>query len=383
AWDEIEALEQRGQLYGDDSAWRNWQPEPTGFKALCLNVAHNCNLACRYCFATTDEDLMPLEVAIKAVDWLVANSQDRKVLEVDFFGGEPLLNWPVVQGVVEYAQGIKDKTFNFTLTTNGVLLTPDKMAYLNEANIGVVLSIDGRREIHDRMRPPAHGRYSSYERILPAFLEMARSRNHENYYVRGTFTSANLDFTEDVAHLADLGFQQISLEPVVLKDVPYALTEEHLPQICREYERLTELLLAYEQEGRTVDFFHFKVDLFTGPCLPKRLTSCGAGFEYLAVTPGGDFYPCHQFIGREGFRLGNVADGRLNETLVEEFRQAHLFNKESCPSCWARYYCGGGCHANAHLFNGDIHKPYQLGCDLHKKRLECSLYLQSRRHGAE
>jgi uncharacterized protein len=282
----------------------------------------------------------------------------------------------MIQGVISYARRIKDKEINFTLTTNGLLLTPDKIQYLNRENIAVVLSIDGRREVHDALRPPLGANYSTYERIVPMFLELAQSRNHINYYVRGTYTSKNLDFATDVMHLADLGFREISLEPVVLKG-ELGIGEGHLPQIMAEYEKLTHLLIDYQRKGHPINFFHFQVDLFEGPCLQKRLTGCGAGYEYLVITPTGDFYPCHQFVGREGFHMGNVADGVVDESLVQLFQDAHLFHKEGCSDCWARYYCGGGCHANAHLFNGDIHKPYQLGCALHKKRLECSFYLQT------
>jgi uncharacterized protein len=380
AWDELDQLKDGGLLFGDEP-WRSWTPpEEVPVKALCLNVAQSCNMACKYCFAspyTRAQDLMSLEVALMAVDWLVAHSGSRRHLEIDFFGGEPLLNWKIIPPVVEHARGYKDKVFSFTLTTNGLLLTEDKIDFLNRENIQVVMSLDGRPHIHDAMRPPAGGSYSTYHRVVPRFIQLADSRDHRNYYIRGTYTNANLDFTEDVRHLVELGFREISLEPVVALDGPFALGDEHVPMILQEYERLAEFYLASRREGVPFNFFHFQVDLFSGPCLAKRLTGCGAGYEYLAVTPKGEIYPCHQFIGREGFLMGHVEEGGVDPSITRLFREAHLFNKEGCPDCWARYFCGGGCHANAHLFNGDIHKPHGGSCLLHKKRLECSFYIQS------
>ncbi len=380
AWDELNQLRQEGLLFGDEP-WRSWTvPEDVPVKALCLNVAQSCNMACEYCFAssyTQEKDLMPLEVALKAVDWLVAHSGRRRHLEIDFFGGEPLLNWSIIPAVVEHARKYEDKVFAFTLTTNGLLLTEDKIDFLNRENIQVVMSLDGRQHIHDAMRPPAGGSYSTYNRVVPRFLQLASSRNHRNYYIRGTYTNANLDFTADVRHLVELGFREISLEPVVSLDGPFALGDEHVPIILQEYERLAEFYLAKRREGAPFNFFHFQVDLFKGPCLHKRLTGCGAGYEYLAVTPQGEIYPCHQFVGRDGFLMGHVEEGGLDPSITRLFREAHLFNKEGCPDCWARYFCGGGCHANAHLFNGDIHRPHEGTCLLHKKRLECSFYIQS------
>ena len=380
AWDELNQLRQEGLLFGDEP-WRSWTvPEDVPVKALCLNVAQSCNMACEYCFAssyTQEKDLMPLEVALKAVDWLVAHSGRRRHLEIDFFGGEPLLNWSIIPAVVEHARKYEDKVFAFTLTTNGLLLTEDKIDFLNRENIQVVMSLDGRQHIHDAMRPPAGGSYSTYNRGVPRFLQLASSRNHRNYYIRGTYTNANLDFTADVRHLVELGFREISLEPVVSLDGPFALGDEHVPIILQEYERLAEFYLAKRREGAPFNFFHFQVDLFKGPCLHKRLTGCGAGYEYLAVTPQGEIYPCHQFVGRDGFLMGHVEEGGLDPSITRLFREAHLFNKEGCPDCWARYFCGGGCHANAHLFNGDIHRPHEGTCLLHKKRLECSFYIQS------
>lgn len=350
-------------------------------KALCLNVAHDCNLSCRYCFAETggyqgERELMPLSVAKDAVMFLLQNG--GKKLEVDFFGGEPLLNFSVVKETVRFgkekaqAQG---KEIQFTLTTNGVLLNEEVQDFLNEHMYNVVLSLDGRKEVNDPMRKTVKGSHSVYDLVVPIFQQFIEKRAGRSYYVRGTFTAENLDFFRDVLHLRDLGYQQISVEPVVSKDGPYALKEEHLPEIFSSYEALARAYLCQETPFH---FFHFHVELKKGPCLYKRLAGCGAGFEYLAVDPKGDLYPCHQFVGDLSYRLGNVREGVLNTQLPSLFQESHVLNKESCLVCWAKYYCSGGCHSNNIQYGGDIKTPYALGCALEKKRLECSFMLYAK-----
>lgn len=354
-------------------------------KSLCLHVAHDCNLRCRYCFAGTgdfghDRGLMTKEVAERAVDFLIESSGPRRHCEIDFFGGEPLLNMDVVRHTVDYVHcraAATGKIFKLTLTTNAVLLDDDIINYLNEHNISLVLSLDGRREVHDRMRPDALGG-GSYDEVVANIKRAVASRNDQNYYVRGTFTAHNIDFAADVLAMADLGFSQLSVEPVVGKDSDYALREEHLPELFHQYELLAAAYLERKLAGQGFDFFHFNLDINNGPCVAKRLSGCGAGHEYFAVTPTGELYPCHQFVGRDEFCLGTVFEGVKNTALPQLFRQAHVLNKEACRRCWARFYCSGGCHANAHLFHGDINQPYELGCALQKKRLECALMIQAK-----
>ncbi|MEN6566736.1 MAG: thioether cross-link-forming SCIFF peptide maturase [Veillonellales bacterium] len=354
-------------------------------KSLCLHIAHDCNLRCGYCFAGTgdfghDRGLMSKEVGQRAVDFIIENSGHRQHCEIDFFGGEPLMNMETVKHVVQYVRKREQETgkiFKLTLTTNGVLLSEKVTAYLNENNISLVLSLDGRREVHDRMRPFAGGQ-GSYDRVLKNIRRTIESRHDQNYYLRGTYTAYNLDFAADVLDMADQGFSQLSVEPVVAKDCAYALQEEHLPVLFAEYEKLAQEYLDRKLAGRGFDFFHFNVDINNGPCVAKRLSGCGAGHEYFAVTPTGDLYPCHQFVGREEYLLGNVFDGVQRPEMPEKFRQAHVLNKPDCRECWARFYCSGGCHANAQLFNNDIYKPYKIGCELQKKRLECALMVQAK-----
>lgn len=353
-------------------------------KSLCLHMAHDCNLRCRYCFAGTgafghDRGLMSLEVAEKAIDFLIANGGTRKHAEVDFFGGEPLLNMDVVRGTVRYIrkkEAETGKVFRLTLTTNAILLDEKALAFLNEESIALVLSVDGRRDVHDRMRPFAGGA-GSYDMTMARVRDAVASRHDKNYYVRGTYTAYNLDFAADVLSLVDEGFTQLSVEPVVAHDEAYALREEHLPELFRQYDLLAAAYLERRAQGRGFDFFHFNVDLQQGPCLAKRLSGCGAGHEYYAVTPTGELYPCHQFVGRDEFCVGNVFTGLERQELRDSFRQCHVLKKEECRACWARFYCSGGCHANAVSFSGSIEHPYRLGCELQKKRLECAIAVQS------
>lgn len=375
---ELAELRQQGYLIDIAEIEPKYYREPS-FKALCLHVSHDCNLRCKYCFAGTgpfggQREQMSFEVGKAALDLLLANSGKRRQLEVDFFGGEPLLNFEVVKQLVEYGKTAAtrlDKEIHFTLTTNGVALTEEVRQYLNDRQIAVVLSLDGRPEVNDRMRGK-----DCYERIVPQYLDFIQKRNNQNYYLRGTFTAHNLDFTEDARHLYDLGFRELSLEPVVSTEGDYRLTEADLPRIKAEYEKLARFYLEKQQAGEGFTFFHFEISLEHGPCLSKRLTGCGAGYDYFAVTPAGDLYPCHQFVGRTEFRMGDVFQGINRPDLRQEFGTATLFKKEGCADCWSRYYCSGGCHANAQLINGSIYKPDHLGCELQRKRLECALALK-------
>jgi uncharacterized protein len=387
--EEVEQLKKDGQLFAEDI----YQPfveqfkekRQTVVKALCLHIAHDCNLACKYCFAEEGEyhgrrELMSFEVGKKALDFLVANSGNRVNLEVDFFGGEPLMNWDVVKQLVQYGRSLEEphhKKFRFTLTTNGVLLNDEIMEYLNKEMSNVVLSLDGRKEVNDRMRPFRTGK-GSYELIVPKFQKLAESRNQTNYYVRGTFTRDNLDFSEDVKHFADLGFKQMSIEPVVgPEEDPYSIREEDLPKIMEEYDKLAQEYIKREREGNGFNFFHFMIDLDQGPCVYKRLSGCGSGTEYLAVTPWGDFYPCHQFVGNEEFLMGNVDDGIVNERIVTEFSACNVYSKEKCKNCFAKFYCSGGCAANSYNFHGTINDAYDIGCEMQKKRVECSIMIKA------
>ena len=387
-WDEMQELIAAEELFTKDS----YEPyityfakRPTVVKALCLHIAHDCNLACQYCFAEEGEyhgkrELMSYEVGKKALDFLVANSGNRRNLEVDFFGGEPLMNFQVVKDLVAYGRSLEkehDKNFRFTLTTNGVLLDDDIMEFANKEMGNVVLSIDGRKEVHDRMRPFRKGA-GSYDLIVPKFQKFAESRHQDKYYVRGTFTHNNLDFSKDVLHLADLGFKQISVEPVVAQDTDsYAIREEDLPQLMEEYENLALEMVRRHGTEEDFNFFHFMIDLEGGPCVAKRLSGCGSGTEYLAVTPTGDLYPCHQFVGNTDFLMGNVDDGVVNTDLRDEFKSCNVYAKEKCRECFARFYCSGGCAANSYNFHGDIHNAYDIGCALQKKRVECAIMIKA------
>ena len=388
SYDEVKELAAKGELFAKDEYqdyMEQFRDRPTVVKVLCLHIAHDCNLACRYCFAEEGEyhgrrALMPFEVGKAALDFLIANSGNRRNLEVDFFGGEPLMNFEVVKALVSYGreqEKVHHKNFRFTLTTNGVLLDDEVMEFANREMANVVLSIDGRKEVHDKMRPFRKGA-GSYDMIVPKFQKLADSRNQERYYVRGTFTHHNLDFSQDVLHLADLGFKQISVEPVVAQpEDDYALREEDLPQLFEEYDRLAVEMIRRYKEGRDFNFFHFMIDLEGGPCVAKRLSGCGSGTEYLAVTPWGDFYPCHQFVGSEDFLMGNVTEGIVNKTLQGEFKGCNVYAKEKCSNCFARFYCSGGCAANAYHFQGNITDTYDIGCQLQKKRIECAIMIKA------
>ena len=388
AYDEITELKDAGSLFTEDiyenyiDSFKNRQPV---VKALCLHIAHDCNLACQYCFAEEGEyhgrrALMSFEVGKKALDFLVANSGSRRNLEVDFFGGEPLMNWEVVKQLVEYGRSIEEannKKFRFTLTTNGVLLNDEILDFVNKEMGNIVLSTDGRKEVHDRMRPFRNGR-GSYDLIMPKFKKVAESRNQTNYYVRGTFTHYNLDFSNDVLSLADQGFKQISVEPVVASpEDGYALRSEDLPQIFEEYDKLAVEMIKREKEGRGFNFFHFMIDLTGGPCVYKRLSGCGSGTEYLAVTPWGDLYPCHQFVGNEDFLLGNVDDGIVKKNICEEFKQCNVYSKPKCKDCFAKLFCSGGCAANSYNFHGNINDSYEVGCEMERKRVECAIMIKA------
>lgn len=388
ALDECQELADEGMLFTEDiykDAITHFKDRETVVKALCLHIAHDCNLACRYCFAEEGEyhgrrALMSFEVGKKALDFLIANSGSRRNLEVDFFGGEPLMNWDVVKQLVAYGreqEKIHNKNFRFTLTTNGVLLNDDIMEFANKEMSNVVLSIDGRKEVHDYMRPFRKGK-GSYDLIVPKFQKFAESRNQDKYYVRGTFTHHNLDFAKDVLHLADLGFQQISVEPVVAPpEEDYAIRPEDVPFICEQYDILAKEMIKREKEGRGFQFFHFMIDLTGGPCVYKRLSGCGSGTEYLAVTPWGDLYPCHQFVGEEEYLMGNVDDGVVKTGIVEEFKNCNVYSKPKCQECFARFYCSGGCAANSYHFHDTIHDVYEVGCELQRKRVECAIMIKA------
>lgn len=392
AYSEIKELVKEECLFTEDiykDYIFDFKKRPTVVKALCLHIAHDCNLACKYCFAEEGEyhgrrALMSFEVGKKALDFLIANSGSRRNLEVDFFGGEPLMNFDVVKQLVAYGreqEKLHDKQFRFTLTTNGVLLNKEVQEFANKEMANVVLSVDGRKEVHDFMRP-FRGGQGSYDYIIPKFKEMAESRNQTNYYVRGTFTHYNTDFASDVLSLADEGFKQISVEPVVAPETEdYAIKASDLPKIMEEYDYLAKEMLKREKEGRGFNFFHFMIDLSGGPCVAKRLSGCGSGTEYLAVTPWGDFYPCHQFVGQEEFLMGNVDEGIVRTDLQEEFKCCNVYAREKCQDCFAKFYCSGGCAANSYNFTGRITDTYDIGCEMMRKRVECAIMLKAAREG--
>lgn len=386
--DAVTALTEAGQLFTRD-VFEDYIGEvkqrKTVVKALCLHIAHDCNLACRYCFAEEGEyhgrrALMSYDVGKKALDFLVEHSGNRRNLEVDFFGGEPLMNWQVVKDLVAYGRELEtrhDKHFRFTLTTNGVLLNDEIQEFVNKEMDNVVLSLDGRKEVNDEMRPFRNGK-GSYDLIVPKFQKLAESRNQEKYYIRGTFTRDNLDFAKDILHFAELGFEQISIEPVVGEETdPYAIRESDLPRIFDEYDSLAKTMIERERMGQGFQFFHFMIDLEGGPCVAKRLSGCGSGTEYLAVTPWGDFYPCHQFVGEEEFLMGNVEDGITKPEIANEFRGCSVYSKEDCKNCFAKFYCSGGCMANSYKFHGSIHNTYPIGCEMQRKRVECAIMIKA------
>ena len=385
--EDVKELEEAGKLFSEDpyeSLAYNYKNNSKVIKALCLHIAHTCNLNCSYCFASQgkyqgDRALMTFEVGKQAFDFLIANSGTRKNLEVDFFGGEPLMNWDVVKQLVAYARSVEkkyNKNFRFTLTTNGVLIDDDVIEFANREMSNVVLSLDGRREVHDRFRKDYAGK-GSYDTILPKFKRLVEARGGKGYYMRGTFTHHNVDFTNDLFHMADMGFTELSMEPVVCPpDDPCALTEEDLPLLFEQYEILAKEMIKRKKEGRPFTFYHYMLDLKNGPCIYKRITGCGSGTEYMAVTPWGELFPCHQFVGDPKYSLGNIWDGVKNEAVQEEFRACNAYARPECKDCWAKLYCSGGCAANAYHATGSIGGIYRYGCELFKKRIECAVMMQ-------
>lgn len=388
-WEEVGQLKANGKLFSEDifepMAGELKERSAGIVKALCLHVAHTCNLNCSYCFASQgkyhgERAVMSLEVGKQALDFLVAHSGTRRNLEVDFFGGEPLMNLDVVKQLVAYARSIeKDakKNFRFTLTTNGILIDDDVIDFCNREMSNVVLSLDGRKEIHDRTRVDYAGN-GSWERIVPKFQKLVRARGNRNYYMRGTFTHANPDFMNDIRAMLDLGFTELSMEPVVCApDDPAALTQDDLPIVLKQYEELAVLMLQRRKEGRPFTFYHYMIDLTGGPCIYKRISGCGSGTEYMAVTPWGDLYPCHQFVGEEHYKLGNVWDGVQNAAVQSEFASCNVYSRPECRGCWAKLYCSGGCAANALHATGSIRGVYRYGCELFRKRMECAIMLEA------
>ena len=386
--DDVASLKESGKLWSPDTYENlafDFKNRNTVVKALCLHVAHTCNLNCSYCFASQgryqgERALMSFEVGKRAMDFLIENSGSRRNLEVDFFGGEPLMAFDVVKEVVDYARSKEkkyNKNFRFTITTNGMLLTDDKIDYINKEMYNVVLSLDGRKEVNDRMRFCVNGS-GSYDIILPKFQKMAKERGDGQYYIRGTFTKYNKDFSNDVLHFYEKGFEQISIEPVVTDPkLPYALTEEDLPEVYAEYEKLAKIIIEKRKNGEFFNFFHFMIDLDQGPCAIKRLRGCGCGNEYVSVTPEGDVYPCHQFVGKPEWIMGSVNDLSLNTEIKDSFAKTTVYTKPECRTCWAKFYCSGGCNANNLEYAGSIKKPYKVACDLEKKRLECAIMIKA------
>ncbi|MBE7054425.1 MAG: thioether cross-link-forming SCIFF peptide maturase [Ruminococcaceae bacterium] len=385
--EDIKSLEDDGKLYSEDmyeNLAMEYKNNSNVIKALCLHIAHTCNLNCSYCFASQgkyqgERALMTFDVGKRAFDFLIENSGTRKNLEVDFFGGEPLMNWDVVVELVKYARSIEkkyNKNFRFTLTTNGMLLDDDKFEFLNKEMSNVVLSLDGRKNVHDHFRKDYSGN-GSYDVILPKFKKFVESRGGKNYYMRGTFTHNNVDFTNDIFHMADLGFTELSMEPVVCPPTdPYALTDADMPVIFEEYEKLAKEMIKRKKAGKPFTFYHYMLDLKNGPCIYKRITGCGSGTEYMAVTPWGELFPCHQFVGDEKYSLGNIWDGIKNKEVQDKFRYCNAYSREECKTCWAKLYCSGGCAANSYHSTGDIKGVYKYGCELFKKRIECAIMMQ-------
>ena len=387
-FEDIEELKAAGKLFSPDNfesmAGKLKEKSAGVVKALCLHIAHTCNLNCSYCFASQgkyhgDRALMSFEVGKRALDFLVENSGSRHNLEVDFFGGEPLMNFDVVKQLVAYARSIEKaagKNFRFTLTTNGVLIDDDVIEFANKECSNVVLSLDGRKEVHDRYRVDYAGN-GSWEKIVPKFQKLVEARGGKDYYMRGTFTHANPDFLKDIEKMLELGFTELSMEPVVAAEGdPSALTAEDMPIVLEQYERLAELMLERHREGRPFTFYHYMIDLKGGPCIYKRISGCGSGTEYMAVTPWGDLYPCHQFVGEEKFKLGNVWDGVTNKEAQCDFAACNVYSRPECRDCWARLYCSGGCAANAYHSTGSVRGVYKYGCELFKKRMECAIMLE-------
>ncbi len=384
---DVKALEEAGKLWSEDEFENlaiDYKNKSNVVKALCLHVAHTCNLNCSYCFASQgkyqgDRALMSFEVGKQAFDFLIKNSGTRRNLEVDFFGGEPMMNFDVVKQLVAYARSVEkehNKNFRFTFTTNGVLLDEDVMDFLNAEMSNVVLSLDGRKEVNDHFRRDYAGN-GSYDTIVPKFQRLVEKREGKNYYVRGTFTHNNVDFTNDILHMADLGFTELSMEPVVCPPGdPYALTDEDMPKIFEQYEILAKEMIKRKRAGNGFTFYHYMLDLKNGPCIYKRITGCGSGTEYMAVTPWGELYPCHQFVGDSKYSLGNVWDGVTNKAVQDEFRSCNAYARPDCKDCWAKLYCSGGCAANSYHSTGSIGGVYRYGCELFKKRIECAVMMQ-------
>ena len=395
-YDQIVELKNSGKLFAPDTfepmAGALKRKTSNVVKALCLHVAHTCNLNCAYCFASQgkyhgERAIMSLDVAKRALDFLIENSGSRRNLEVDFFGGEPLMNFDMLKELVAYARSIEkehNKNFRFTLTTNGVLIDDDVIEFANKEMSNVVLSLDGRKEVHDRYRVDYAGN-GSWEKIVPKFQKLVEARGHKDYYMRGTFTHANPDFLEDIKQMLDLGFTELSMEPVVCAEGdPAELTQEDLPIVLEQYEKLAELMIERDKEGRPFTFYHYMIDLQGGPCIYKRISGCGSGTEYMAVTPWGDLYPCHQFVGDEKFCLGNIWDGVKNTEIQKEFAGCNVYAREECRDCWARLYCSGGCAANAYHATGSVKGVYKYGCELFRKRMECAIMVAvSRMMGGE
>ncbi len=385
--EDVKYLEENGKLFTPDTYEGmafDFKNRNTVIKALCLHVAHTCNLNCEYCFASQgkyhgERALMSFEVGKRALDFLIENSGTRKNLEVDFFGGEPLMNWDVVKELVSYArvqEKIHNKNFRFTLTTNGMLIDDDVIDFSNHEMSNIVLSLDGRKNVHDRLRVDYMGR-GSYDTIVPKFQEFVKRRGGKNYYMRGTFTHKNVDFTNDIFHMADLGFTELSMEPVVCSpEDASALTESDLPILYEQYEILAKEMIKRKKEGRPFTFYHYMLDLKHGPCIYKRISGCGSGTEYMAVTPTGDLYPCHQFVGDTKYLLGNIYDGVTNKEIQNEFKLCNAYAREECNDCWAKLYCSGGCAANSYHASGKITGIYEYGCELFKKRIECAVMIQ-------
>ncbi len=388
-YEDIGALEAAGKLFTDhdySGLASDFKNKSKVIKALCLHVAHTCNLNCSYCFAAQGKyngdhgtALMTFDVGKQAFDFLIANSGTRRNLEVDFFGGEPLMDWSVVKELVAYArtlEPIHNKKFRFTLTTNGMLIDDDVIDFANQEMQNVVLSLDGRKEVHDALRVDYKGR-GSYDTIVPKFQEFVKRRGGKGYYMRGTYTHNNVDFTNDIFHMTDLGFRELSMEPVVCDPSdPYALTQADLPKLFEQYEILAKEMLKRKKEGDPFTFYHYTLDLAHGPCVYKRVTGCGSGTEYMAVTPWGDLYPCHQFVGDGKYCLGNIWDGVTDLAAQDEFRSCNVYTREACKECWANLYCSGGCAANAFHATGNINGIYEYGCELFKKRIECAIMMQ-------
>lgn len=387
AYQELLQLQEMGQLFSsDDYEQFASMMKDAPVKSMCLNISHDCNLRCAYCFAAQGDFgkgrmLMPFKVAKAAIDFLIKESANRHNLEVDFFGGEPLMNFEVVKQTVAYARSLEkehNKNFRFTITTNGLLLDDDKIDFINREMSNCVLSLDGRKEVNDRLRVCPDGKTGSYDMIVPKYQKLVAGRGDKEYYVRGTFTKHNLDFTNDVLEMERLGFEQLSIEPVVSDpELDYSIKEEDLPAVFKEYEHLANIMIEKKKAGKCFNFFHFMIDLNQGPCAIKRLRGCSCGNEYVAITPLGEIFPCHQFVGNDEWIMGNVLNGTYDREMKNHFAAASVYTKPECKNCWAKFYCSGGCNANNNKYEGDILKPHKIACQLEQKRLECAIMIQA------